>query len=162
MNEQERQERDELVRKNAELVAFPGTTLDIPPPENPNPLMPQSVWEMVQQSGALASQRLHELMSNPKFSKMSPKDQLAAIQIAMTMAYGPGGAPTKHLHLHASNTPKNPGGNELNNLASFSRRSLPEFSKRRRLSDGNAGNHTITLDPSQAEAAEHTPIRRDE
>lgn len=86
--------------------------------------IPQEVWDLIQENGQLATQRLHEILSGPRFHRLRAGDQAKLIALAQNRAYG---LPKSD----RSDTGKRKAGAtdvtqaELNNLAS--RAALPEY-----------------------------------
>ena len=50
--------------------------------------MPADVWELVQENGRLATERLNELLLSSKFPRMKASDQAKLIALAQDRAYG--------------------------------------------------------------------------
>ncbi|NKB39641.1 MAG: hypothetical protein GKR86_01040 [Ilumatobacter sp.] len=104
-------------------------------PEN----IPQHVWDMIRENGELATTRLNEILSSPRFARLKASDQAKLIGLAQTRAYG---APVAN-RVESGN--KRRGGardvvqSELDNLAY--RSSLPEYKGINLESDtnGNSG-----------------------
>lgn len=86
--------------------------------------MPADVWEMVQENGRLATERLHEILSSERFKRYRPADQAKLIKLAQDRAYG---VPSQS----KSGADKSKGGvidmtsEEMRAIAS--RASLPEY-----------------------------------
>ena len=157
MDEEERMKRDEVVARNLSLVRYTGP---LPAPENPNPAMPDDVWARLHALGGRAVTRLEEIIDDPRFVKMHPKDKLAAIELAMKNAYQQETI-NKHLHIHANkNDPTvSEEGNALTKLSITAKRRLPEFQKRS-LSNKDTGGVTINHDPLDGKSAEHVTRNR--
>lgn len=45
-------------------------------------------WLLIQDNGRLATERLNEILSSPRFSRMRPGDQAKLIKLAQDRAYG--------------------------------------------------------------------------
>lgn len=50
--------------------------------------IPAEVWETIQENGKLATERLHAILSSPKFMRYRPGDQAKLIKLAQDRAYG--------------------------------------------------------------------------
>lgn len=50
--------------------------------------IPSHVWQLLQQAGEEAAQRLNELLSSPSFHKQKTSDQVRLIELALVRAYG--------------------------------------------------------------------------
>ncbi len=50
--------------------------------------VPADVWELIQENGRLATERLNELLSSPRFSRLKASDQARLIALAQNRAYG--------------------------------------------------------------------------
>lgn len=50
--------------------------------------MPADVWELVQENGRVATERLHEILTNDRFKRLRPGDQAKLIKLAQDRAYG--------------------------------------------------------------------------
>lgn len=98
-------------------------------PDRANPSIPPIVWEILQEAGDVASQRLLDLISDDvKFSRLSTKDQIKLIEMAFNRAYGlPDSPMKKNVHLHLDKDDKGASVNMLDELAHKAMRQLPEF-----------------------------------
>jgi len=50
--------------------------------------IPADVWQIVQDNGRLATERLNELLASPRFMRFRPGDQAKLIALAQNRAYG--------------------------------------------------------------------------
>lgn len=50
--------------------------------------IPDEVWLVLQECGEMAAQRLHEILSSPKFARYRPHEQIRVIELALMRAYG--------------------------------------------------------------------------
>ena len=50
--------------------------------------VPADVWELIQDNGRLATQRLNSLLSSPRFARFKVADQAKLIALAQDRAYG--------------------------------------------------------------------------
>lgn len=50
--------------------------------------MPADVWELVQENGRVATERLHEILTSERFKRLRPGDQAKLIKLAQDRAYG--------------------------------------------------------------------------
>lgn len=75
----------------ATQVAIDVADADIASPEEvsmkPDEI-PEDVWAIVQESGREATNRLHELLVSPKFTRLKTSDQTKLISLAQNRAYG--------------------------------------------------------------------------
>lgn len=88
--------------------------------------IPEDVWEMIQENGRLATERLHEILISPKFMRLRAGDQAKLISLAQNRAYGMPKTnkvdPNKHRGTLIDVT-----ASELNDLAH--RATLPEYKR---------------------------------
>jgi len=88
--------------------------------------VPADVWELIQENGRVATERLNELLTSPRFTRLKAGDQARLIALGQNRAYG---------MPKANNANKDnrrvSGGDvtaaELNNLVG--RATLPEFQR---------------------------------
>lgn len=50
--------------------------------------IPADVWALLQDAGALAAERLRDMLASPRFAKFPVTAQRALIELALTRAYG--------------------------------------------------------------------------
>lgn len=50
--------------------------------------IPKEVWDLMQENGRIATERLHEILSSPRFMRYKPADQAKLITLAQNRAYG--------------------------------------------------------------------------
>lgn len=50
--------------------------------------MPADVWELVQENGRVATERLHEILTSERFKRLRASDQAKLIKLAQDRAYG--------------------------------------------------------------------------
>ena len=50
--------------------------------------IPKDVWDMIQDNGRVATQRLNELLNSPRFHRLRAGEQAKLIQLAQDRAYG--------------------------------------------------------------------------
>ena len=50
--------------------------------------IPADVWNLIQENGRLATERLHQILSSPKFTRLRAGDQAKLIALAQNRAYG--------------------------------------------------------------------------
>lgn len=50
--------------------------------------MPADVWELVQENGRVATERLHEILTSERFKRLRSSDQAKLIKLAQDRAYG--------------------------------------------------------------------------
>ena len=84
--------------------------------------IPAHVWQTLQDSGAMAAQRLSDLLHGKSFERLKVGDQTRLIQLALDRAYGP---PIKReMSLQLSGTVSDAVAESLGRLASTE---LPEM-----------------------------------
>lgn len=50
--------------------------------------IPQEIWDLIQENGELATRRLNEILSGPRFHRLRAGDQAKLIALAQNRAYG--------------------------------------------------------------------------
>ena len=50
--------------------------------------IPADVWNLIQENGRLATERLNEILSSPRFARLRPGDQAKLITLGQNRAYG--------------------------------------------------------------------------
>lgn len=50
--------------------------------------IPHDVWQLIQENGRIAIERLNEILSSPKFNRLKATDQAKLIALATDRAYG--------------------------------------------------------------------------
>lgn len=50
--------------------------------------VPADVWDLIQDNGRLATERLNDLLKSPRFMRYKPADQARLIALAQNRAYG--------------------------------------------------------------------------
>jgi len=48
----------------------------------------KDTWDLMQENGRLATERLNEILASPKFTRLRPSDQAKLIALAQNRAYG--------------------------------------------------------------------------
>lgn len=96
--------------------------------------IPKDVWNLVQENGRLATERLNEILASPRFPRLRAGDQAKLIALAQNRAYG---MPKTNNAAAAANR-KRGGASDvtaatLRNLAS--RAALPEYKRSGKLED---------------------------
>lgn len=87
--------------------------------------VPADVWALIQENGRVATERLNELLTSPKFTRLRATDQARLIALAQNRAYG-----TPKANKAADNRVTRGGdvtAAELNGLVH--RATLPEYSR---------------------------------
>ena len=90
--------------------------------------IPADVWELIQDNGRLATERLNEILASPRFTRLRAGDQAKLIALAQNRAYG-----QPKTNNAASQASRKKGGagdvtaSELRQLAS--RATLPEYKR---------------------------------
>ena len=82
-----RRSRLQGAKTSEDLPAVSKTTADQTPSEG-GEAIPDHVWQVLQQAGDKAAQRLLELLEAASFSKLAPTAQARVIELALTRAYG--------------------------------------------------------------------------
>lgn len=70
------QKKEENVEAEVELLDF-----------RPDDI-PDDVWQLIQENGRLATERLNEILASPKFMRLRAGDQAKLIGLAQERAYG--------------------------------------------------------------------------
>lgn len=90
--------------------------------------IPADVWNLIQDNGRLATERLNEILASPRFTRLRAGDQAKLIALAQNRAYG-----QPKTNNAASQASRKKGGagdvtaSELRQLAS--RATLPEYKR---------------------------------
>ncbi len=84
-NAQQRRELAELARR----AAVDNEVTSLGQPDN----IPDDVWELIQDNGRLATERLNEILISPRFHRLRAGDQAKLIKLAQDRAYGIAAAP---------------------------------------------------------------------
>ena len=90
--------------------------------------IPADVWELIQENGRLATERLNEILASPRFTRLRAGDQAKLIALAQNRAYG-----MPKTNNAAATANRKRGGlmdataSELRDLAS--RAALPEYKR---------------------------------
>lgn len=71
--------------KDAQGAAVEAEVQDMSPKPDD---IPHDVWELIQETGELATRRLHEIISGPRFMRLRAGDQAKLIALAQNRAYG--------------------------------------------------------------------------
>lgn len=50
--------------------------------------IPEDVWQLIQENGRIATERLNEILTSPKFLRLRAGDQAKLIALAQNRAYG--------------------------------------------------------------------------
>lgn len=50
--------------------------------------IPSDVWDLIQENGRVATERLHDILLSPRFMRFRPGDQAKLIALAQNRAYG--------------------------------------------------------------------------
>lgn len=50
--------------------------------------IPADVWQMIQENGRIATERLNEILTSPRFMRLKAGDQAKLIALAQSRAYG--------------------------------------------------------------------------
>lgn len=147
------------------VVQFRGPPLGSP--EKSNPAVPDHVWKKFQELGDVAVKHLERMLNDPRFPNLSVKEQMRIIDTVFARAYGsPDGSVRRNLHVHV-NPEDNEGFNALTSLSRRAQRELPEFRRKRSLSnndleDVDADDATIVVDdPLEAVPTENPTGDRD-
>ncbi len=93
--------------------------------------IPEDVWQLIQENGRLATERLNEILASPKFLRLRAGDQAKLIGLAQERAYGKPKVNTTRGNARGARFTDVTAG-ELAELAH--RTTLPEY-KRSRLAD---------------------------
>ena len=97
----------------------------------------QEVWDLIQENGELATMRLNEILSSPRFHRIRASDQAKLIALAQNRAYG-------MPQMAAKDASKRQAGSsdvtqaELNNLVY--KATLPEYKRVNRIDDAEIVN----------------------
>ncbi len=91
--------------------------------------IPKEVWSLIQETGKLATERLHDIIASPKFMRLKAADQAKLIALAQNRAYG---TPKSGTAEAVARTKRRAGARDmtaeaLRNLAT--RAALPEYSQ---------------------------------
>jgi hypothetical protein len=89
--------------------------------------IPNDVWELIQENGALATQRLNEILSSPRFTRLRAGDQAKLIALAQNRAYGMPKQNTAAMNGKNRGLAGDVTASELRDLAA--RAALPEYKR---------------------------------
>ena len=94
----------------------------------PNVYIPQAQWEQIQQAGAVAVEKLLDILESPAFGRLPVREQLRIIVAATDLAYKPNAALVR-VHVSAETT----SGEATNALKSLANKALelPELMSQR-------------------------------
>lgn len=81
--------------------------------------MPADVWELVQENGRVATERLHEILTSERFKRLRSSDQARLIKLAQDRAYG----------IPAASKPAGGGKNQIIDMTSEQMRQLADRSR---------------------------------
>jgi len=87
--------------------------------------IPPDVWSLIQDNGRLATERLNEILNDPRFIRYSPAAQAKLIQLAQDRAYGRANPGVKRVEKRVSHELADATAASLNRAKS--RLHLPEY-----------------------------------